>query len=249
MELKSNTINIRNSRNSFSSLMNLNMYVVKYLSLVCTIFLSFSAFSQDYFDVLGETTLSFNHSISKKYNASFIFRSRYFLHKSNLDYEQQQVDVFHFSNFNVGNSNKIGFGFYYRNRDWFNSGSDEIRLLQEYTLGRQKIGFKLGHRLRLEQRFFDTYTVYRPRYRFAVDLPLNGDTLDIGEAYFIGSTEALCSISKEHSPLLDQRFTSFIGWLISENVKLQSGLEYRWENYNTKANNYLYFATSALFKI
>lgn len=232
---------------SFLSL--LNMHIFKTSFFLTFLLISLSASSQDNFDFLGESTLSIGSKLSKTYSMDFVFRSRYFLHKEVFQYEQQQVDVFHFSNFRLNAAKKLSFGLYYRNRDWFKSGSDELRFLQELNASKQKTGFKLAHRLRLEQRIFDTFSVLRPRYRFAIDLPLNGNTLDVGEAYFVGSTEALVSVSKEHTPLLDQRFTSLFGWLVSKNVKLQSGLEYRWESFNTKANNFLFFATSAVLKI
>ncbi len=180
---------------------------------------------------------------------NFAFRSRYFLHKDALQYTQQQVDVFHFSTFKLNFIHKLSFGVYYRNRDWFDTGSDELRFMQQFNYIKQRLGVRYGHRFRLEQRIFDNFTAFRQRYRFAVDFPLNGEKLDIGEAYFIGSTEALLSLSKKTTPLLDQRFTTQIGWQVSQSLKLQGGLEYRLESYNASTKSFLFVMTSAICKL
>jgi hypothetical protein len=210
---------------------------------------SCSVFSQDDFDVLGESSLSLNQNISKEYTMNFTFRSRYFLHKDAFQYKQQQVDFFHFSTFKLNFIHKLSFGVYYRNRDWFDTGSDELRFMEQFNYIKQRLGVRYGHRFRLEQRIFDGFTSFRQRYRFAVDFPLNGEKLDVGEAYFVGSTEALLSISKKRKPLLDQRFTTQIGWQINKDLKLQTGLEYRLESYNASSKNFLFVLSSVVCKL
>ena len=71
------------------------------------LFLSISiVMSQDNFRALGESALSVDHKFSKVYNANFSFRSRYILHDTQgIQYQQQQVDLFHFSTFSL-NYNK-----------------------------------------------------------------------------------------------------------------------------------------------
>lgn len=224
-------------------------YIKNTLYILLFLIIYTAASAQNNFSGLGETMASVNHNFSKEYSANFAIRSRYFLYKNNLNYKQQQVDFYHFSTFKLNFIHKLSLGIYYRNRDWFNTGSDEWRFTQQFNVTKQKLGVRYGHRIRFEQRLFNTFTAFRQRYRFAVDFPLNGEKLNIGETYLVASTEALVSLSEAHEPLFDQRFTSLIGWQIDQNLKLQSGLEFRWESYNVKAKNNLYLLTAAILKI
>ena len=65
---------------------------------------------------LGETAFSVNHNVSKNYSVNFTTRSRYFLYENNkIQYNQQQIDIFHFSTFKLNFSHDLSFGIYYRN--------------------------------------------------------------------------------------------------------------------------------------
>lgn len=178
-----------------------------------------------------------------------MFRSRYFLHQDAFKYQQQQIDFFHFSTFNLNTANKLSIGFYYRNRDWSNSGSDELRFLKQLDFIKQKTSIRYRHRFRLEQRIFNNFTAFRQRYRFAVDFPLNGDAFNIGTTFFTGTLEGLFSLSKNRAPLVNKRTSAKIGWQLNSDLKLQTGLEYRFESFNINAKNYLFLLTSAVLKI
>jgi hypothetical protein len=229
--------------------MNIHYIIKNSLNILLT-FICSSIFAQNNFDALGESSISLNHKVSKDYSTNFSLRSRYVLYNaSEFQYLQQQVDILHFSTFKLNYNHKLSLGILYRNRDWFDTGSDEIRFTQQFNYTKQTLGIRYGHRVRLEQRLQSTKTIFRQRYRFGIDFPLNGEKLDIGESYIIINTEALLSISKKYLPLFDQRFTSQIGWQIDQNLKLQSGLEYRIESYNEKAKNRIFLLTSAIFKL
>tara|TARA_R110001583_G_scaffold191206_1_gene356126 strand:- start:2265 stop:2945 length:681 start_codon:yes stop_codon:yes gene_type:complete len=226
------------------------MLYIKKLTPLFLLLLCFTANAQDDFRALGESAFAVNHKVSKNYSVNFAMRSRYFLYRNaTFQYTQQQVDVFHFSTFKLNFSHDLSFGIYYRNRDLFETGSDELRFTQQFNYKKQKLGVRYGHRFRTEQRILDTRTIFRQRYRFAVDFPLNGEKLDIGEPYFVGSVEGLLSLSKISKPEVDQRTTAQIGWQLSETLKLQTGLEYRLEAFNTKGKNNVFVLTSAILKI
>ncbi|WP_233244047.1 DUF2490 domain-containing protein [Tamlana fucoidanivorans] len=177
-------------------------------------------------------------------------RSRYILYSDfDVQYLQQQVDFLHFSSLKLSYNHRLSLGFLYRNRDWFQRGSDEFRLTEQFNYTKQKLGVRYGHRIRFEQRFFKTSTVYRQRYRFAVDFPLNGEKLDIGETYLISAVESLLSLSDLYQPETDLRLTAQIGWQLSQALKLQTGLEHRLEAFNLETFNTLFVLTSAVIKI
>ncbi|MGZ0015372.1 DUF2490 domain-containing protein [Yeosuana sp. AK3] len=210
----------------------------------------FVANAQNDFETLGESEFAINHNVSKQYSVNFALKSRYYLYQeAAFRLEQRQLDVVHFSTFKLNYKYNISFGLQYRNRDVFSDRSNEFRTTQQFNYLKQPFGVRFGHRFRTEQRFLDAETIFRQRYRFAVDFPLNGEKLDIGEAYFVGSFEALLSLSKISTPELDQRTSAQIGWQLNETLKLQTGLEYRLEALNITTQNKLFILTSAVLKI
>ncbi|WP_246454685.1 DUF2490 domain-containing protein [Hyunsoonleella aquatilis] len=226
------------------------MHYIKSLYVFGLCFLCFYTEAQSNFSSLGESAISLNHSVSKIYSVNFAFRSRYVLYNDDgFQYLQQQVDAYHFSTFKLDYYHKLSFGIYYRNRDWFDTGSDETRLTQQYNYTKQTLGVRYGHRIRAEQRILDTKTIFRQRYRFAVDFPLNGEKLDIGETYLVSAIEGLLSLSKPDNPETDIRVSSQIGWQMNEALKLQLGLEHRWEALNLVAKHNLFVLTGAVLKI
>ncbi len=228
----------------------MSMPCIKSLSLLLLYFLCFSITAQSNFSSLGESAVSLNQNISKTYSVNFAFRSRYVLYNDDgLQYQQQQVDVYHFSTFKLDYYHKLSVGIYYRNRDWFETGSDETRITQQYNYTKQTLGVRYGHRLRSEQRILNTKTIFRQRYRFAIDFPLNGEKLDIGETYLVNTVEALLSLSQPDKPETDIRIATQIGWQVNEELKLQIGLEHRLESFNLEAKNNLFVLTTVVLKI
>lgn len=218
--------------------------------VIVIFFLCENSSAQRNFSALGESVLSTNHKTSKKYNVNFTFRSRYFLiNPTNLKYQQQQIDVYHFSYFKLNDTKRLGLGVYYRNRDWFNSGHDELRFTQEYNLTKQKLFVRYGHRIRAEQRIINNKTIFRQRYRFAANFPLNRNKLKIGKTYLVSTIEGLLSLNNTSKPETDIRVSTQIGWKINPDLKLQAGVEHRYEAFNVLAKNNLFILTSAVLEI
>ncbi|GAA4234703.1 hypothetical protein GCM10022291_14760 [Postechiella marina] len=203
--------------------------------------------SQSNFNSLGESVVSVENKTSKSYSFNFVLRSRYFLYQpETFNYKQQQVDAFHFSNFKLKQSYKLSLGVYYRNRDWFDSGHDELRFLEQITYSKKRAIAKHSHRFRAEQRIINSKTIYRQRYKFEINTPLNTNTV---KSYLITAIEGLLSLNKTIKPETDLRFTAIVGWQISEDLKLQTGLEHRFEAFNLAAKNNLFVLSSAVIKI
>lgn len=226
------------------------MRYLKTCSLLVFLFVTRKTISQENFSALGETALGVTKTVSNKYDMNFTLRSRYFLHEDRgIQYNQQQIDAFHLSKLKLDKSHAVSLGVYYRTRDPFDSGSDELRFMQQFSYSKQKRNTKYNHRFRAEQRIFDSKTVFRERYRFKADFPLNGEKTAIGQAYLSTYIEGLLNIGKSQKPETDLRFTTQIGWKITEKLKLQTGLEHRLEGFNLAAKNYLFLLTSASYKI
>ncbi|GAA4294522.1 hypothetical protein GCM10023163_12840 [Aestuariibaculum suncheonense] len=200
--------------------------------------------------VFGETILSIDHSLSEFYKMSFTTRSRFILlHNQIAQYNQQQVDIFHFSTFNLSKDHDVSLGLYYRNRDIFETGSDELRFTEQYNYKTHKKGINFGHRFRSEQRLLDFATIFRQRYRLSATIPLNDKKPDTENTYFEGCLEGLVSFSKVLSPEIDQRYTAQIGWHLTKNLKLETGLEYRLEAFNLTSRHNIFVLTQATMKL
>lgn len=226
------------------------MSYTKFLVTILCLVFCFQIKAQENFTGLGETAFSLNHMVSDNYKTNFALRSRYFLYKDkNLDFENRQLDFVHFSTLNLDYNHSISFGIQYRIRESIDGGSNELRLTQQFNYTKKNEALRFGHRFRLEQRILSDLTILRSRYRFALDFPLNGVKLDVGEAYLILSMEALLSQGETIKPELDHRTTGNIGWAISKKSKIQVGLEYRFEAFNNKTEHLLFFLSSLILKV
>lgn len=206
--------------------------------------------AQSNFSSLGEHNLSINHKVSGLYKYNFSVSTRHYIYNNKTtNIHIRQLDFKHFSTYNLSLDNSISLGLQYRNRNWFENSNNEIRITQQFNTTTRLRALRFGHRFRTEQRISKPKTTHRFRYRFAVDFPLNGEQLDIGEAYIIASNEALYSVAKAVKPELDYRITTLLGWLYSKNLKLQFGLEYRFEGFNIKNDQKLHVLTSGVIKI
>lgn len=228
----------------------MSMSFTKFILLIGMFILCLPFYAQNEFEGLGETSFALNHKVNSDYKINFSVRSRYFLYQDdNFNFENRQLDFVHFSSLNLDYNHSLSLGVQYRMRESIDGGSNELRLTQQFNYTKNNGALRFGHRIRFEQRILKDFTILRSRYRFALDVPLEGEKLDVGEVYLITSMEALLSHSKVYKPELDHRTTSHIGWLISESLKLQFGLEYRFEAFNINTEEKLFVLTSVILKV
>ena len=207
-------------------------------------------YAQNDFEGLGETSFAINYKVNSDYKINFSVRSRYFLYQdNNFNFENRQLDVIHFSSLSLDYNHSLSVGIQYRIRESIDGGNNELRLTQQFNYTKSNAALRFGHRVRFEQRLFEDITILRSRYRFTLDFPLEGEKLDIGETYLITAMEALLSHSKANKSELDHRTTLQIGWLVSEVLKLQLGLEYRFEAFNINAKEKLFVLTSLILRV
>ena len=209
-----------------------------------------NVFSQNNFESLGESSFALNYKSSTRYKVNFAMRYRYFLFKNNdFNFEDRQIDLVHFSTYSINYNKSISLGIQYRNRNFIDGGSNELRFTEQYNYTKQNSAIRFGHRFRIEQRILDNLTILRSRYRFALDFPLNGEKLDINEKYLILALEVLLSVSDKTKPATSNRVSSILGWVISEKSKIQLGLEYRLADINIQPIHLLFINTSFIYKL
>ena len=195
--------------------------------------------------------IAVNYKVAPRYEHNFSLTKRTFTYNdSDVQFNIRQLDLVHFSKFNLLDNQSLGFGLQYRFRKVFEPDSgNELRLTQQYNITFRPRIIRFGHRLRSEQRIFKQRTIHRFRYRFALDRPLVGEKLDIGEPYIVGTLESLLSVARGESPQYDQRVALNVGWLVSQKSKIQAGLEYRREDFTAAGLDILFFNTSLVFSL
>lgn len=218
-----------------------------YFFMIGCIFSSYAAWAQDNLTGFWEPVIAINYKVKNNYKHNFSLAKRSFMYRdSDLQLTTRQLDFVHFSDFKIKDNQNIAFGIQYRLRENFDtSGSNELRLSQQYNSTKRTGKIRLGNRIRAEQRITDKPTIHRFRYRFALDFPLQGESLDVGEAYAVLSTESLLSIGRALLPEYDQRVEAQIGWLLNNGAKIQLGTQWRAENC-TNETECVFFLVSAL---
>ncbi|MFD0861023.1 DUF2490 domain-containing protein [Sungkyunkwania multivorans] len=218
--------------------------------ILFAILLSSFAFSQENLTGFWQPKVALNYKVGTNYSHNFSVEQRNYIYETeNLKFTTRQLDFDHFSKLKLTNVRSIAFGIKYRFREIFAGNSNELRFTQQFNSTHTNEKLRLGHRIRTEQRFTRSLTIHRFRYRFALDLPLNGETLDIGETYLVTSTESLLSVAKANNPQLDQRLSLDIGWLVSAKTKIQLGSEFRWEDYTQRTQYVLFLHTMLIFSL
>ncbi|MBT8205251.1 MAG: DUF2490 domain-containing protein [Eudoraea sp.] len=207
--------------------------------------------SQEGFTGYWQPGISINYKVAPGYQHNFSITNRSYIYQNeDWDFVVRQLDLVHFSNWKFLDNQSLGFGLQYRFRKWFETDrGNELRLTQQYNITSRPQATRYGHRLRAEQRILKNLTVHRFRYRFAVDRPLSGEKLDIGESYLVGTSETLLSVAAGTAPQYDLRLGMNLGWLISNTGKIQAGLEYRIEDFTGFGNDVLFVNTTLVLSL
>ncbi|MBR9845094.1 MAG: DUF2490 domain-containing protein [Algicola sp.] len=227
----------------------MNTFYTKLL-VICLVFVTISLKAQDKTEVFNENEFALRHNFNNSYSVNFELSNRAFLYTNNdILYKMRQVEFSHFSAFNLNLRHSIALGIMFRNRDMFEDSSNEIRVTQQYNRKSLFKTIRFGHRLRSEQRFYDNYTAFRFRYRLAIDIPLQGLKLDVGETYVLITNEGLLTSAKINKPELEYRISPSIGILLSEDLNLEFGIELRLDKLNLKTEESIFLNTSVELKI
>lgn len=227
------------------------MYYIRKIVLLLGLIYSETFFAQENLIGYFQPKIALNYRVANNFKQNFAIGQRtYIFENEAIAFRVRQLDLVHFSNLKIKDNQSIAFGIQYRFRENFEADKqNELRLTQQYNFTFNPRIVRYGHRFRSEQRITSDLTIYRFRYRFTLDLPLQGEQLDIGETYFIGNLETLLSIAKSNLPEYDQRFTVNIGWLLKEKTKLQTGVEYRFEDYTHTTSSVFFILTSLILAL
>ncbi len=227
------------------------MSCIRALWLVCLFLTSLPVVAQDVLGQFLQTGISLNYPVTPTYSHNLSISQRYSFRDPILETQGvRHLELAHFSNFKWGASRSFGVGVLYRFREWFDdSRMDELRLTEQLNFVSDGNVLRAGHRFRAEQRFSSSTTRYRFRYRFALDGPFQGQTLNLKEWYWVGTLEGLFAIGTGFRPLYGLRPAVHFGYLASEQLRLQIGAEYRQEDLGRTNIAVLFFFTSLVLNL
>lgn len=201
--------------------------------------------AQEKFRSYWEPEIEISYAIAPLYSHKFSIEKRSLIYEDILLFDIAQFDLSHFSEYKLLDNQSVALGLMYRTRAPFGKEQDEFRLTEQYSLTATTMNFRLGHRFRLEHRFSGKPVVHRLRYRLAIDFPIQGTRLDVGEPFFTGSWENLLSLANTEKPSYEQRYTVALGFLVNKKLTLTGGLEYRLDDYTRTAQHTIFVLSSA----
>jgi len=124
---------------------------------------------------------------------------------------------------------KASIGYQYRIEG---DGPDSHRAIQQVGFIQNSPRIRFSHRLRLDQTFStgDEDHEYRIRYRFASEIPLDGQTLNPGEFYLLLSNEIIFGTQSGESEI-ENRLVGSLGYYFDKKAKLEGGLDWRTDKF------------------
>ncbi len=143
----------------------------------------------------------------------------------------------------VGLNSRLAGGYLIR----FEEGETIHRFIQQYVIVQKMSGFRLAHRILSDQTFSKIEKPeIRIRYRITSEIPLNGEEVDQGEFYVKLNNEYINSFqSFEYD--LEIRLIPILGYDITDNLKIESGLDYRVNSFFNDSIRHSYWMTFNLF--
>lgn len=201
-----------------------------------------SAFAQSTYQFGGLPSINLNNKLKNNWSVNTKVESRQLFQRGdsygNVEKKYQYVltDFSLIAGKKVGLNSRILAGFLIRVED------DELvyRSVQQYIRIKRMSGFRLAHRVMSDQTFSKTEKPeFRLRYRITSEIPLNGESVDPGEFYLKLNNEYINSIqSSEYD--LEIRLVPLLGYNLSDQFKIESGLDYRVNSFlnNNTRNSY-----------
>jgi hypothetical protein len=205
-----------------------------------TAFLSITVQAQQNFAGYFEPAVELSYQVSSKYSHSFGIENRTIIYRDNgAQYSVKQIDISHFSEYQIEATYALGLGLKYRWENLFDSEEEnELRLQQQVVYKPERSIFKASHRLRTEQRLYASDSKHRFRYQLGYTIPLAHQ--NPSQPYLKVATESLLEIAKTQKPELEQRFGVGFGWLLTPETSFKLGIEYQLADYIQDLNHELF---------
>ncbi|NBC83121.1 MAG: DUF2490 domain-containing protein [Bacteroidetes bacterium] len=175
--------------------------------------------------ILPEIAISY--SLNEKLKHTTKIESQHETYFDKWEYSYSQTDFQSFLDYRFNPFWKGALGYQFR---LVEKGNNAHRTIQQIAAVQKYSGFRLGHRFRIDQTFYQSGAAvkYRIRYRLSTEIPLEGESLDPGEYFIILSDEALYS-RQDGKNDFENRLAIALGYFVGSKNKLEAGLDYRLE--------------------
>lgn len=176
-------------------------------------------------------TLPISGNFSQTYkieNQHFMFRDAG-NENGRFEYEYERTDLQFFINYKFAGNWKATAGYQLRVEEQWNT---HHRTIQQIATSSRIRGFRLAHRVRLDQTMERSELfVFRSRYRAALEIPLNGEKIDPKEFYVVVSDEPIYSVDENYSHELENRLVVTLGHFFDNGNKLELSLDHRTDRF------------------
>ncbi|WP_111669453.1 DUF2490 domain-containing protein [Algoriphagus litoralis] len=165
------------------------------------------------------------HKINFKVeNQEVIFDNR---EGENLQFTHYRTDLMLFFDRNVRPGMSVALGVFHR----FQEDEDANRIIQQLAVLQRMRNLRINHRFRTDQTFTRNEALeFRFRYRFSLEIPLEGAEVDPGELYVVISDEPIFS-SQAGEFEIENRLVLSLGKLINKQQKLEWAVDYRTDGF------------------
>lgn len=192
--------------------------------------------------VRWEPGLSFTKKVDDRwsYNFSVLGRQRFTNYgEGQENFRTDRWEVKAFSTYTLFGKRKLSLGYMYRSVDPFEEETGyEHRITQQFAFLTELKGLRLANKVRVEERIRSSSYLTRLRYSISSDFPLNGESLDEGEFYFIAGNEVIYEFNSREDEL-ENRFSLGLGKLLQKGQKLQVAVESQYSDLISDATNHI----------
>lgn len=145
----------------------------------------------------------------------------------NPQFTHYRTDLMMFLNRDIRPGVSIAMGLFHR----IQVNENANRIIQQLALLQRMRNLRINHRFRTDQTFTknDDFE-FRFRYRFTVEIPLEGAEIDPKEFYMVISNEPIFSFKGDEFEI-ENRAVVALGKLFNMNEKLEWGIDYRTDGF------------------
>ncbi|PTB97126.1 hypothetical protein C9994_04200 [Marivirga lumbricoides] len=174
------------------------------------------------------------------YNLSILGRQRFTNYgEGEENFRTDRWEIKAFGTYTLFGKRKLSLGYMYRKVDPFDEDAGyEHRLTQQFAFLTELKGLRLANKIRVQERIRSSSYFTRLRYSISSDFPLNGESLDEGELYFIAGNEVIYEFNSVEDEL-ENRFSIGLGKLFQKGQKLQLAVESQYSDLISEATSHI----------
>lgn len=224
---------------------------MKYKLIVFLLIFTPTIFSQQSYEIGLLPSINVNAKLKNDWALNFQLQSRQSMLKgdfgndANFDFQYLLSDLSMITSKRIAPSQTLGLGYLLRLRS---NGVVGHRVIQQYSYVRRYEMFRLSHRLSADQLFISGQKPeFRYRYRLSSEIPLDGQTVDVGEFYLKLNNEYLFSTKADKSDL-EVRLGPYLGYALTDATKFELGVDYRVNSFLHSSASHRFWWAISLFQ-